>query len=166
MSWRLSYIWKKQLFTDINFIFVTWQNKQRSKHTKDQIRISEHVCMSTSWENHYWLSRLTPQVPEQRVQLETSEVGRGGKRGARPIGCRVGKRGQDDGARAYGKEADEDGAQDKHDDEEDDERGLGVDVGPYQAHQQAQQGDGRGIKKRPPVARRQDLVGGSCQSPI
>ena len=55
--------------------------------------------------------------------------------------------------RVYGKEADEDGAQDKHDHQEDEEGGFGVDVGSHQAYQQAQQGDARGVKQRPPVAR-------------
>lgn len=102
---------------------------------------------------------LTPQVAEQRVQFEASEVGGGGKRGARSVGHRVEVLGQGDGAGADGEEADEDGAQDEHDDQEDEESGLGVDVRSHQAHQQTQQGDGRGIKQRIPVARRQHLVG-------
>lgn len=61
--------------------------------------------------------------------------------------------------RANGKEADEDGAQDKHDHQEDEEGGLGVDVGSHQAHQQTEQGDSCGVEQRPPVARRQNLVG-------
>lgn len=96
---------------------------------------------------------LTPQISKQRVQLEASEVGCGGKHRA----CSIGRTGQDDGTRVYGKEADEDGAQDKYDHQEDDERGLGVDVCSHQAHQQTQQGDGRAIKQRPPAAWWQDL---------
>lgn len=48
--------------------------------------------------------------------------------------------------RGYSKEADEDGAQDKHDHQEDEKGGLGVDVRPHQADQETQQGDDRGIK--------------------
>lgn len=102
---------------------------------------------------------LTPQVPQQRAQFEAGEVGGGGKRGARAVGRRLEGAGQGDGAGADGEEADEDGAQDEHDHQEDEERGLGVDVRSHQAHQQTQQGDGRGVKQRVPVARRQDLVG-------
>lgn len=102
---------------------------------------------------------LTPQVPEQRFQFEASEVGAGGKRGARSVGRRVEGAGQGDGAGAHGEEANEDGAQDEHDDQEDEESGLGVDVRSHQAHQQTQQGDGRGVEQRIPVARRQDLGG-------
>lgn len=102
---------------------------------------------------------LTPQVPQQRVQFEASEVGGGGKRGARSVVRRVEGVGQGDGARAYGEEADEDGGQDEHDDQEDEESSLGVDVRSHQAHQHAQQGDDRGVKQRIPVARRQDVVG-------
>lgn len=95
--------------------------------------------MSTSWENYFWhsLIPLTPQVPEQRVQLEASEVGGGGKPGACSIGCWVkcGRTGKDDGTRVYSKEADEDGGQDQHDHQEDEEGGFGVDVGSHQAHQ-------------------------------
>lgn len=98
-------------------------------------------------------SFLTPQVVLQRFQFEASEVGGGGKGS---VGRRVG---QGDGARAHGEEANEDGAQDKHDHQEDEEGGLGVDVRPHQAHQQTQQGDGRGVKQGIPVARRQDVVG-------
>lgn len=56
--------------------------------------------------------------------------------------------------RLYGKEADEDGAQDKHDHQEDEESGLGVDVCSHQTHKQTQQGDDRAVEQGPPVARR------------
>lgn len=102
---------------------------------------------------------LTPQVPHQRLQFEASEVGGGGKRGACSVARGRDGAGQGDGVGAYSEEADEDGAQDEHDDQEDEERGLGVDVRSHQAHQQTQHCDGRGVKQRIPVARRQDLVG-------
>lgn len=102
---------------------------------------------------------LTPQISKQCGQLEAGEIGCGGKHRACSVGWRVGKRGQDNGARGYSKEADEDGAQDKNHHYEDEESGLGVDVCSHQAHQQTQQGDDCAIKQRPPVARWQDLVG-------
>lgn len=95
---------------------------------------------------------LTPQIPEQRVQLEPSEVGCGGQHWARAIGA--GRTGQGDGVRIYSKEADEDGAQDKDDHQEDEESGLGVDVCSNQTHKQTQQGDDRAVEQGPPVARR------------
>lgn len=109
----------------------------------------------------HFLLRLTPQVLDQRFQLEAREVGGCRKYGPGPVRHGVAGAGQGDGTRPHGEEADEDGAQDDHDHQEDDEGGLGVDVGPHQAHQQAQQGHGGGVEQRPPVARRQDLVGGS-----
>lgn len=111
------------------------------------ISASLHIRLQT-------YDHLTPKVPKQRVQLEASEVGRGGKRGACSVGCWVEccRAGQDDGTRANGEEADEDGAQDKHDHQEDEKGGLGIDVGSHQAHQQAQQGHTSGVEQRPPVA--------------
>lgn len=89
---------------------------------------------------------LTSKIPEQRVQLEASEVGCCRKHWACSIRCWVGRTGQGDGMRGYSKEADEDGAQNKHDHQEDEKGGLGVDVGPHQADQETQQSDDRGIK--------------------
>lgn len=89
---------------------------------------------------------LTSKIPEQRVQLEAGEVGCGRKHWACSICYWVGRTGQGDGMRGYSKEADEDGAQDKHDHQEDEKGGLGVDVRSHQAHQQTQQGDDGGIK--------------------
>lgn len=110
-------------------------------------------------------SQLTPQIPEQRVQLEASEVGRGE---ARSISRRAGSGGrrQGDGARVYGKKADEDGAQNKHDHQEDEEGSLGVDVSTHHAHQQTDQGDRCGVQQRPPVAWWKNLVGRSGQCRI
>lgn len=71
-----------------------------------------------------------------------------------------------DNTRLNGKEADEDGEQDKYDHQEDDEGGLGVDVGPHKAHQQAEQAEDCAVKQRPPVTRWQDLVMRGGQRPI
>lgn len=89
---------------------------------------------------------LTSKIPEQRVQLEASEVGSGRKQRACSIRCWVGRTWKGDGMRGYSKEADEDGAQNKHDHQEDEKGGPGVDVRPHQADQKTQQGDDRGIK--------------------
>lgn len=109
----------------------------------------------------FGVTLLTHQIPQQRLQLEPGEVGGGGQRQTRPVGTHVVVDGQGDDAGRHGKEADEDGAQDEHDHQEDDEGRLGVDVSADQTHQQADQAEDRGVEQRPPVARRQDLVGGS-----
>lgn len=102
---------------------------------------------------------LTHQIPKQRLQLKPSEVGCGGQHQTRPIGNQA-VSGQGDGMGRHGKEADEYGPQDEHDHQEDKEGCLGVDVSADQTHQQGDHAQGRGIEQRPPVARRQDLVGG------
>lgn len=104
---------------------------------------------------------FTLQISKQRVQLEPSEVGCGGKRRARSIGRCVRSTGQVDSTMPYSKEADENGAQDEHDHQEDEECGLGIDMSSHQTHQQTQQGDDCAIKQRPPVARWKDMVGSS-----
>lgn len=129
---------------------------------RDKNPRNQWSAMLVSMDSSVGPTLLTPQVPQQRVQFEASEVGGGGKHGARSVWRGFEGAGQGDGARAYGEEADEDGAQDEHDHQEDEERGLGVDVRSHQAHQQTQQGDGRGVKQRIPVARRQHLVVREC----
>lgn len=104
---------------------------------------------------------LTHQIPQQRFQLEPGEVGCSGQRKTRPVGTQVVGAGQGDGAGPHRKEADEDGAQDEHDHQEDEKSCLGVDVSADQTHQQADQAEDRGVEQGPPIAQRQDLVGGS-----
>lgn len=77
----------------------------------------DKLGFSTSYESYSSpsLTLLTPQVPEECLQLEASEVSCCGRHRASSVGCRVSSTGQENGTRAYSKEADEDGAQDKHD---------------------------------------------------
>lgn len=56
-----------------------------------------------------------------------------------------------------GEEADKDGAQHTHDDEEDEEGGLGVDGGTHQAHKEAESQQHGAVEQLVPVALGQDM---------